>query len=447
MLDADAELADASHITGTVSAGVDAPLGGISVAAYQELFDEGQSYWQAVEYADTDDTGAYDLGGLAAGDYRIGFSDDSSSPVYATEYYDDVPSLLSATDVTVGEAGLTSGIDAELVESSQITGTVTNAAGDGIGDAAVYTYVQAGDEWDYVSQAFTDAEGRYTTDGLAKGTYRVEFDASTDDTLLYEFWKDAGRLDEADDIAVGDDVSISAIDAQLIEDEFETKYLERLTQPTLTGVAQVGSTLTATAGTYSPAPSSIRIQWLRGWEAIAGATSWSYTLTAADEGEYISFVTFASLDGYQEDSNGPEYVGPVAAAPAPAPARLRRPPPRPRPSRRRRPAPAPAPAPPPAPGTTISFPKSMDVAGALKVGSTLKLKNYQGAGLALDGLVHVPVVRRQQEDQEGDQDQAQGHQLAQGQEDLGEGDRHVGHHREDRQGQGRHDPLTDAAAA
>ncbi len=56
----------------------------------------------------------------------------------------------------------------------------------------------------------------------------------------------------------------------------------------------VGSTLTATAGTYTESPTSYSRQWRRDGVAIDGATSLTYDLTADDQGHGISFYETAT---------------------------------------------------------------------------------------------------------------------------------------------------------
>lgn len=66
------------------------------------------------------------------------------------------------------------------------------------------------------------------------------------------------------------------------------------TNPTISGTAKVGQTLTATAGdtTGTPPPTST-LQWQRsdngtsGWTNISGASSTTYILTASDETKYL----------------------------------------------------------------------------------------------------------------------------------------------------------------
>jgi len=63
---------------------------------------------------------------------------------------------------------------------------------------------------------------------------------------------------------------------------------------TLTGALNVGQTLTAAAGTWSPTPDSFRYVWKRGssastttWTTISGQSGSSYVLSAADRGKFI----------------------------------------------------------------------------------------------------------------------------------------------------------------
>ena len=63
--------------------------------------------------------------------------------------------------------------------------------------------------------------------------------------------------------------------------------------PTITGTATVGSTLTANTGTWTGDSVTFAYQWYRGDEAINGATSSTYVLTAND----LNFVITCNVDG------------------------------------------------------------------------------------------------------------------------------------------------------
>lgn len=68
--------------------------------------------------------------------------------------------------------------------------------------------------------------------------------------------------------------------------------------PTIAGTAKVGSALTATAGTWKPAPITLKYQWLRAGVAITGATASKYTLVAVDAGKRISVTVTGTRSGY-----------------------------------------------------------------------------------------------------------------------------------------------------
>lgn len=58
--------------------------------------------------------------------------------------------------------------------------------------------------------------------------------------------------------------------------------------PRITGTLKAGSSLTASNGSYSPAPSSVTFQWHRNGAAIAGARNRVYKLATADNGKSIT---------------------------------------------------------------------------------------------------------------------------------------------------------------
>ncbi len=68
--------------------------------------------------------------------------------------------------------------------------------------------------------------------------------------------------------------------------------------PTISGTAQVGSTLTAKTGTWTPSPVALGYQWYRSGVAIAGAVSGTYVVAAADAGNTITLNVTGSKAGY-----------------------------------------------------------------------------------------------------------------------------------------------------
>lgn len=369
---ANAELATAAHITGTVTdPDHQSVTDGASVRAYELVEEDGYTDWERVgEQGFTDENGDYSIDGLPAGTYRVKFSHFTDGPaIFADEYYQNKPSILLATDVTVAEAGTASGIDAQLEADATISGTVTDASGAPIDEAYVTALIQVGDEWDYVADAVTGANGQYTIEGLPAATYRIEFNGTGD---LYEVWNNKGSLDEGDNIVVGIDQDVTNKDAQLISGEHAPVPFTLNAAPVISGTPQVGSTLTVTGGSWSPTPSETYYSWFRGQDFIDGATGTTYVPTAADAGQKLSvLVQVYGPDDQYDFTNTGEY-GPIVAAPVVTPSVVAPPVVAP-------PVVAPPVVAPPvvAPAPVLSFSKKIDVAGALTVGSTLKLKNFK----------------------------------------------------------------------
>lgn len=59
--------------------------------------------------------------------------------------------------------------------------------------------------------------------------------------------------------------------------------------PTISGITQVGQTLTATYGTWTNNPTSFSGQWYRDGSAISGQSSLTYTITSLDVGHVLTF--------------------------------------------------------------------------------------------------------------------------------------------------------------
>ncbi|WP_245861605.1 cell wall-binding repeat-containing protein [Compostimonas suwonensis] len=68
--------------------------------------------------------------------------------------------------------------------------------------------------------------------------------------------------------------------------------------PSISGLAKVGSTLTAAPGSWTPPTAALAYQWLRGGANIAGATSATYALTPADVATAVSVRVTGSAPGY-----------------------------------------------------------------------------------------------------------------------------------------------------
>jgi hypothetical protein len=82
----------------------------------------------------------------------------------------------------------------------------------------------------------------------------------------------------------------------IVDQAYELGFPVNVTPPVASGTATVGSTLAVTVGTWIQSP-TYTFQWLRNGVAIAGATSQTYLLVAADSGKTVSCAVTATVAG------------------------------------------------------------------------------------------------------------------------------------------------------
>lgn len=88
-------------------------------------------------------------------------------------------------------------------------------------------------------------------------------------------------------------------------------------EPVISGTTHVGSTLTASGGTWNPSDVTQTYQWLRNGSPITNATATSYTLVVADKGQLIRVRVTATKPGYSPAQATSQAVGPVTDPPEP----------------------------------------------------------------------------------------------------------------------------------
>src|SRR6185312_13435509 len=84
--------------------------------------------------------------------------------------------------------------------------------------------------------------------------------------------------------------------------------------PTITGTAQVGQTLTANTGSWSPVPDTFTYQWRAAGTNITGSTSSTLTVPADALGKTITVVVTGSKTGYTTASRESSSTAVVVAA-------------------------------------------------------------------------------------------------------------------------------------
>jgi formylglycine-generating enzyme required for sulfatase activity/protocatechuate 3,4-dioxygenase beta subunit len=215
-----ASLSKASRIEGIVRAdGSAAPLQGISVWVYE--YDVEDDWWYWVTGVATGQSGAYSIGGLGAGTYRIEFRDPNG--VYAFEAYNDASNIELGDDVVVAEASKVTGINASLAKASSISGKVTGIGGVKLTTIDVDLERLGNDgEWYWHTDADTDEEGRETSEdgeykfsGLKAGVYRIKFEDESGRYAL-EYHAGAVEFDLAKNINLGKEQHLT-INASMVK--------------------------------------------------------------------------------------------------------------------------------------------------------------------------------------------------------------------------------------
>ncbi len=163
--DINLELAEQARISGRVTDADGHPISNAYVAANSEVCCTSGGY------AYTDANGDYTIAGLAPGSYRV----YSEAFGFVGEYYDDVHDYYLATFVTVGAGEEATGIDFALDQAGAISGVVTNANGDPVAGAYVFTEQ---DTCCGYGDTYTDGNGAYTVVNLPPGAYYVRTTAS-----------------------------------------------------------------------------------------------------------------------------------------------------------------------------------------------------------------------------------------------------------------------------
>ncbi len=209
----DAALATYSTISGTVT-GPDgtSPLTYITALAYQ--WNESQSAWTGYESDYTDEDGHYVIGGLTAGTYRVGFTDNEYD-AYAFKAYPNAAMVNDGSNVVVPASADVEGIDVSLELRSTISGTVTGPNGSPPLPGIEVTAYIFGLGWEARRWTTTGTDGRYVIPGLETGTYRIGFRDAQNGDYAPEAYNDAADVYSGADVPVPASGNMAGINAAL----------------------------------------------------------------------------------------------------------------------------------------------------------------------------------------------------------------------------------------
>lgn len=202
-------------IAGVVTNEAGVPLAGIEITAFQQ-----SSYgpWQMVRIVQTDQSGAYRVGLLSAGIYRLLFNDPNGR--LAQAYYPNAATIETATDIPVAGTNVDK-INITLPLGGRITGTITSTGTNMVGSItsagggtsgtyyAVRAFQKVGVQWVNVrTVGLAPQQNNYSLAGLLAGVYRVcTSSASPPDSYIgfdpfQECYDNVYAINEANDVSV-----------------------------------------------------------------------------------------------------------------------------------------------------------------------------------------------------------------------------------------------------
>ena len=267
-------------ISGRVTSDTGEPLADICVEALSE-----SDHWGG--WAKTNSAGAYTIGGLSDGTHNVRFYDRCDNQrSHESEWFDNEPTLATATDVVVTSPEAVTGIDAELnsLVLGSISGTVTSDSDEPLPDICVYVYDP--EEDDTVGRAATGVGGTYSI-GVPTGTYKVYFYDGCDERWNHEpeWFENQPTYSTANDVTVAGPDATIGIDAELTE------------------LGSISGTVTSDTGEpVSPVCVDVYDAETGRWAAWTETTaSGSYVVGVLDGTYHVTFYDCEGVSNYERE--------------------------------------------------------------------------------------------------------------------------------------------------
>jgi hypothetical protein len=278
--------AGTGSITGKVTKPSSNALSGLTVGAYKVSNGE----YTHVKNVTTRSDGTYTLGSLDRGRYVVAFGENALK--YVTEYWNNKPSLESATTIGVSTSRVSS-INAKMASGGAITGTIQKAGGLPVEDAAIAIFQETpdGDDLNYLKTVTSAADGTYLVGGLWPGRYSVEFGPpleGPDSDLALEYWDDRPALQASHQVGVNTGEVTEDINAELAPGG---RVSGRVTGPD--GEPVEDALVFSAAGDWGADPASFTFTHADG----------SYVLKGLSAGEqHVKFVGPSDLNPFGDDT-------------------------------------------------------------------------------------------------------------------------------------------------
>lgn len=289
--------AQADDSTAVISGQVSVPAGFDRSSVQVMLYPASNTAdFQWVKYRIVRTDGSYCLTGVEPGSYKVQFS----TPGLMPDWWSDTTDPTAATVLTATAGHTSTGVNAAMDAGASIAGTVTStqvSAGKAP-DAQACATLQNSPGGQTVSGCGAIAKsGAYRITGLPAGAYKVsynilpgcgEWDGSVLVCNRVLWWNGRPSASTATLLTLADHQQRTGVDDNLeITDGVST-------WPTAsTKTPRVGVKITATPGEWAPG-TSFKYHWASGSGYIAGATSSSFTPTAAQLGKTL-WVDVAGL--------------------------------------------------------------------------------------------------------------------------------------------------------
>lgn len=315
----DADLTQGSSISGQISY----ELGDLSTTSSLFVWDADGNVFRDDQYLSA--ARSYVVGGLPAGDYRIGITDKTfgdgiptgESDIYDEfgnligwkfnpGYADDKQSLSTADVITIhGPNEHLEGHDISLTlktepnKFSAAPAPIINGIPE-VGEVLSVTVLPS----DWVPSTFLNF--RWFRDGTP-----ISFATNFAMSSSYELQP----------VDAGHEISVSVTASRIGYEELVRTSAAILiaggpgfvtAPPTISGTPQVGKTLTATVTPWTPQPSELTFQWLSDGVEIAGATDSAYDISSANLGAKLSVEVTGAKDGYGAASATSEQTAAIA---------------------------------------------------------------------------------------------------------------------------------------